>query len=162
MPLEIFINESESSYFYYEGDNIGPLANKRVRLREVKADMIGYTCELMAKAIDQDTLDMPLTAEDKERFVDVPRQRGLSRLRRSRLQEEQRRADRAIRTTSRRCSSPASALRIRSVMDGTGQAPMFQPVGGIDNFPKGFQRKLGDKITLRHRSAVDPAERATT
>jgi monoamine oxidase len=40
------------------------------------------------------------------------------------------------------------ANRIRSVMDGTGQAPMFQPIGGIDNFPKGFQRALGDKITL--------------
>ena len=53
VPLEIFVNEAEASYFYYEGDDIGPLASKRVRLREVKADMIGYTCELMAKAIDQ-------------------------------------------------------------------------------------------------------------
>ena len=26
-------------------------------------------------------------------------------------------------------------------------APMFQPVGGMDQFPKGFARKLGDKIT---------------
>jgi len=69
VPLEIFNNENESSYFYYEGDNIGPLAGKRVRMREVKADMIGYTCELMAKAIDQSALDVPLTAEDKERFV---------------------------------------------------------------------------------------------
>ena len=25
---------------------------------------------------------------------------------------------------------------------------MFQPVGGMDQFPKGFQRKLGDKITF--------------
>ena len=33
-------------------------------------------------------------------------------------------------------------------MAGTGQAPMFQPIGGIDNFPKGFQRALGDKIAL--------------
>ena len=37
--------------------------------------------------------------------------------------------------------------RIRSVMEGTGMAPMFQPVGGMDQFPKGFQRKLSDKIT---------------
>ena len=34
-------------------------------------------------------------------------------------------------------------------MSGTGQAPMFQPIGGIDNFPKGFQRALGEKIALR-------------
>ena len=52
-----------------EGDNIGPLANKRVRLREVKADMLGYTCELMAKVAEQNLLDVPLSAEDKERFL---------------------------------------------------------------------------------------------
>ena len=33
-------------------------------------------------------------------------------------------------------------------MGGTGQAPMFQPVGGMDQFPKGFQRAIGDKIHL--------------
>jgi hypothetical protein len=33
------------------------LSNTRVRLREVKADMIGYTSELIAKAIDQRQLD---------------------------------------------------------------------------------------------------------
>jgi monoamine oxidase len=69
VPLEILINEDESSYFYFEGEGVGPLAGKRVRLREVKADMIGYTCDLMAKAVRQDALDLPLTAEDKERFV---------------------------------------------------------------------------------------------
>ncbi len=47
----------------------GPLAGKRVRLREVKADMIGHTNELIVKAIDQHQLDLPLTAEDRERFV---------------------------------------------------------------------------------------------
>jgi monoamine oxidase len=69
VPLEIFINEAEASYFYYEGPSVGALANTRVRLREVKADMIGYTCELLAKAIDRNTLDVPMTAQDKDRFV---------------------------------------------------------------------------------------------
>jgi monoamine oxidase len=147
VPLEIFINEGEASYFYHEGDNIGPLANKRVRLREVKADMIGYTCELMAKAVNQDALDMPLTAEDKERFVTFLVGEGY-------LDS----ADRAYRkTTARGPGDPHDfhALlqsgfgnRIRSVIEGTGQAPMFQPVGGMDQFPKGFQRKLGDTITF--------------
>src|SRR5689334_10471642 len=66
VPLEVFINEAEASYFYYEGEDVGPLASKRVRLREVKADMLGYTCELMAKAINQGSLDMPLSPQDKE------------------------------------------------------------------------------------------------
>ena len=145
VPLEVFINEGEASYFYYEGDNIGPLANKRVRLREIKADMIGYTCELMAKAVNQNTLDLPLTAEDKEKFVTFLVTEGY-------LDS----ADHAYKkTTARGPGDPHDfkALlqsgfgnRIRSVIEGTGQAPMFQPVGGMDQFPKGFQRKLGDTI----------------
>jgi monoamine oxidase len=147
VPLEIFINEGEASYFYFEGDNIGPLANKRVRLREVKADMLGYTCELMTKALNADTLDMPLTADDKEKFVTFLVSEGY-------LDS----ADHAYRkNTARGPGDPHDfkALlrsgfgnRIRSVTEGTGQAPMFQPVGGMDQFPKGFQRKLGEKITV--------------
>ena len=41
VPLQIFLNESDGSYFYYEGSAAGSLANSRVRLREIKADLIG-------------------------------------------------------------------------------------------------------------------------
>jgi monoamine oxidase len=147
VPLEVFINEAEASYFYYEGDKLGPLAGKRVRLREVKADMIGYTTELLAKAIDQRTLDVPLSAEDKERFVTFLVSEGYLDT-----------TDHAYRKNSGRGPGDPhgfSALlqsgfanRIRSVLDGTGQAPMFQPIGGIDNFPRGFQKPLADVLTL--------------
>ncbi len=147
VPLEIFVNEAEASYFYFEGENIGPLAGTRVRLREIKADMLGYTCELMAKAVDQSALDMPLTADDKERFVTFLVTAGY-------LDS----ADHVYkRHDARGPGDPHNfhALlesgfgnRIRSVIAGTGQAPMFQPIGGMDQFPMGFQRKLGDKITL--------------
>src|SRR5687768_14408806 len=43
VPLQIFINEADAAYLYYEGKDVGPLAGRRVRLREVKADLIGYT-----------------------------------------------------------------------------------------------------------------------
>ena len=148
VPLEVFINENESSYFYYEGETIGPLASKRVRLREVKADMMGYTCELMAKAVNQDTLDLPLTAAGQGAVRHLPGQRGLSRFCRPRVQEEPPVADQATRTTSTRCCSPASAIAFDPSSTAPGMAPMFQPVGGMDQFPKGFQRKLGDKITF--------------
>lgn len=147
VPLELFVNENEASYFYYEGDALGPLANTRVRLREVKADMLGYTCELMAKAINQDGLDLPLTKDDKERFVTFLVSEGY-------LDS----ADRAYRKNSgrgpgdphdfRALLQSGFGNRIRSVMDGTGQAPMFQPIGGMDQIPKAFQKRLGDTITL--------------
>lgn len=147
VPLEIFVNEAEASYFYFEGENIGPLASKRVRLREVKADMLGHTCELLAKAVDQPGLDLPLTAEDKERLVTFLVTQGYLDT-----------ADRAYKPNAARGPGDPhnfQALlqsgfgnRIRSVITGTGQAPMFQPIGGMDQFAMGFQRKLGDKITL--------------
>ena len=147
VPLEVFINEAEAAYFYYEGANLGALASKRVRLREVKADMLGYTSELLAKAIDQGKLDLPLTAEDKERFLAFLTTEGY-------LDSK----DKAYKKHSARGPGDPhdfKALldsgfgnRIRSVMDGTGQAPMFQPVGGMDQIPKAFQKKIGDKLTL--------------
>jgi monoamine oxidase len=147
VPLQIFINEAEASYFYYEGADVGPLASKRIRFREVKADMVGYTNELLAKAIDQSKLDLPLTAEDKERLVDFLVNEGY-------LDSD----DHAYKGSSARgpgdphnfktLLQSGFGSRVRSVAGGTGQAPMFQPIGGMDNFAKGFQRAMGDRITL--------------
>jgi monoamine oxidase len=147
VPLEVFVNEAEAAYFYYEGANVGPLAAKRVRLREVKADMLGYTCELLSKAVDQGKLDVPLTAEDRERLLAFLASEGY-------LDP----SDKIYKKHSARGPGDphdftallASGFgnRMRSVMDGTGQAPMFQPIGGMDQIAKGFERKIGDKLTL--------------
>ncbi len=147
VPLQLFVNEAEASYFYYEGAEYGPLANKRVRLREVKADMIGYTAELLAKAVNKGQIDVALSAEDKERLVQFLVVEGY-------LDN----ADDAYKGGDARGGGDPynfSALlqsgfgsRARSVMVGTGQAPMFQPIGGMNEFPRGFQRALGDKIHL--------------
>ena len=161
MPVEIFINENESSYFYYEGDNIGPLASKRVRLREVKADMIGYTCELMAKAINQDTLDLPLTAEDKERFVTFLVSEGYLD---SADHAYKKNSGARTRRPARLPGAPAVRLRqpdpIRHGRHGHGaDVPAGRRHGPV---PEGFQRKLGDKITLRRRDRLDSPDRPTT
>jgi monoamine oxidase len=147
VPLQVFINENDASYFYYERTDIGPLAGKKVRLREVKGDIAGYTNELLTKAIDQSKLDLPLSKEDKERLVSFLVAEGY-------LGSE----DHAYRgSTARGAGDPHdfSALlqsgfinRIRSVQGGTGFAPVFQPVGGMDMLPKAFQRVMADKITL--------------
>ena len=144
VPVEVFINENDSSYFYYEGDKIGPLANKRLRLREVKADMIGYTNELLVKALDQGRLDLPVTAEDKQRFLTYLLAQGY-------LDSSDRRYKAfAIRGPGNPHDFAALlragfSQRMRSIppTTGTTAAPMFQPVGGMDQFPKGFERAIG-------------------
>ena len=144
VPLEIFINETENAYFYYEGSELGSLAGKRVRLREVKADMVGYTNELLVKALDQGQLDLPLTAEDKQRFLTYLVAQGY-------LDSSDRRYKAfAVRGPGNPHDFAALlrsgfSQRMRSVpaTSGTTAAPMFQPVGGMDQFPKGFERAIG-------------------
>jgi monoamine oxidase len=148
VPVQVFVNEADASYFYYEGTS--PFANRRVRLREVKADMIGYTNELLVKAIDQNQLNLPLNEDDKQRFVRFLVSEGYL--------DSNSHAYKAF--TARGPGEPydfsmllASGYgnRIRSITasDGTAAAPIFQPVGGMDQFPKGLERAIGSrKITF--------------
>ena len=158
VPLEVFINENESGYLYHEGEQFGPLAGKRIRLREAKADMRGYTAELLAKATSQDALDLPLSADDKERLVTYLVNEGY-------LDS----ADHAYRGTTAGGFSVASGLgpgdqkdphdflallrsghgnHFRSINAFQQQATMFQPVGGMDQIPMAFHRAMRDQITL--------------
>jgi monoamine oxidase len=150
VPLQIFVNESDASYFFYEGRAAGPLSNRRVRLREIKADLIGHTNELLVKAIDQRSLDLPLTNEDKQRFVNYLVAQGYLDV-----------SDRRYKAFVHRGPGDPYALdalmqsgfgsRVRSIplRDGTQSAPMFHPVGGMDQIAHGFQRAIGaSRITL--------------
>ncbi len=74
VPLEIFNNINENAYLYAEGK--GPLSNRPVRIKEISYDMRGYMCEFLEKAIHQDALDLPLTQEDKEKFIEYLRVEG--------------------------------------------------------------------------------------
>jgi monoamine oxidase len=150
VPLETFINEADASYFYYEGAAVGSLGNKRVRLREVKADLVGQVNELLVKAIDQRSLDLPLTADDQERLADFLVAQGY-------LDRKDRRykafADRGPGDPYQLSALLEAGFgnRIRSIppRDGTLAAPMFHPIGGMDQIPKAFARAIGpSRITF--------------
>jgi len=144
VPLQIFVNEADASYFYYEGTAAGSLANRRIRLSEIKADMIGHTNELLVKAIDQRQLDVPLTDEDTQRFVNYLVTQGYL--------DSSNRLYKAFATRGSGDPYELGALlragfasRLRSIppRDGTGVALMFHPVGGMDQFAKAFEREIG-------------------
>jgi monoamine oxidase len=119
-----------------------------VRLREVKADLLGSTSELLAKAMDQGQIDVPLSEEDKELLIDFLVRSGY-------LDSE----DHLYRPPTSRGSQDRhdlSALlrsgfeaRVRSLYIGTGGPdPVFQPIGGMMQIPLAFQRAIGDRLTL--------------
>jgi len=148
VPLQLFVNESDASYFYYEGS--GALSNQRVRLREIKADMIGHTNELLVKAIDQRALDLPLSDEDRKRLVDFLIGSGYLDASDHRYKAFEHRGpgdpyafDALVR------SSFTSQIRSIPPRDGTQAAPMFHPVGGMDQIARAFQRAIGNpRITF--------------
>jgi len=148
VPLEIFVDATDANYFYEEDPSLGPLSGTAVRLREVKADLWGATSELLAKAMDQGAIDSPLTVEDRERLVSFLVRAGY-------LDN----ADHAYRPPASRGSQDRHDLgallrtgfgsRVRSLYAGTGgPAPVFQPVGGMQQIPLAFQRAMGDRIML--------------
>lgn len=74
LNLEVFANFNEGAFYYSAGR--GPLANQRLRLREVRSDLRGHTSELLAKAIHQDALDLPMSPTDVERLLSYLREEG--------------------------------------------------------------------------------------
>ena len=147
VPLEVFVNASDANIFYEENADLGPLSGTPVRLREVKADMWGATTELVAKAVNAGDIYTPLTEEDADLLVQFLVRSGY-------LDDE----DLVYAPPSSRRSDEVhdlSALlrtgfwaRARSLNQETGgPAPLFQPVGGMQQISFGFERAMPGRIT---------------
>ena len=150
VKVEPFANDAENNIFYYEGDQAGPLARKRVRKREITADLAGRVNELIVKAIDQRQLDLAMSADDQKRLVDFLVVEGYLD-----------RTDHLYKAfdvrgggdpyTLPQILQPAFTRSIRSIpaTEGTSALTMFQPAGGMDQFPKGLQRAIDpSRLTL--------------
>ena len=149
VPLELFVNWTDANYMWQEDPERGPLAGRRVRLREVKADLWGSTTELLAKAMEQGQIDAPLTEEDKQLLVEFLVRAGYLDsddlvYQSPRLRGAEGRYDLSALLQS------GFAAQVRSLNAGTGGPhPVFQPIGGMQEIPFAFQRAIGDKITLQ-------------
>ena len=63
VPYEVFTNANADAYIYNE--KTGSTPGNPTRYRTAKADVFGYTSDLLNYATDQGALDQRLTAEDK-------------------------------------------------------------------------------------------------
>jgi monoamine oxidase len=150
VPVQVFLNEADGNYFYFEGNSAGALSNKKIRMREVKADLTGAINELLVKAIDQKKLDLPLTPEDQKRLTSYLISQGYLDTTTRSYHAFENRGEGDPYQLAQLLQGPFSQ-RLRSVpaIEGTTAAPMFQPIGGMDQITKGFQRAMDPKrITL--------------
>ena len=146
VPLEVFLNDSDNNYFYFEGNAGGALSNKKIRVREVKADLAGSINELLVKAIDQKQLDLPLSAEDQNRLTRYLINQGYLDTNTRSYRAFENRGEGNPYTLAELLQGPfGNRLRSIPAIEGTTAAPMFQPVGGMDQISKGFQRAMDAK-----------------
>ena len=166
VPLESFVNDNDASYVYFEKAS-GPLAGKPVRKGEIAADIRGYTAEVVAKAASQGQLDAPLSGLDREKFIAYLVNEG-------RLSK----TDLTYKGTEGRGFSvhpgagvdpgpgkelppfafkdvlDSNAWRVLSSVTGyEQQRTMLQPIGGMDQIAKAFEKQVGPMI--RYSTVVE-------
>ena len=146
VPLEVEVNSSRSAYVM--GDD-----GSKLRMRTAINDTRGRIAELLAKAINQHSLDQTLSAADRERLLPFLKTYGDLG------------PDYAFAGTERSgfgnapgagaaFASPSTALPLEQLLANQQlpmtlfednlymQATMFEPVGGMDRIHAGFDRNL--------------------
>jgi monoamine oxidase len=148
VATEVFVPDCETAYL---AQTRGPLAGKRLRLREARADFDGHIAELLSKALSQSQLDQPLTAEDRDRVLAYLR--GLGALDEKRQYRGSMR--RGVDAEGRRTEPVPLHDLFGGVppfyvqTDYSSQPTMMQVAGGMDRLPAAFAAKLAKQITYR-------------
>jgi monoamine oxidase len=156
VPLEVEVNTTRSAYFEAEGLNGG----KSVQNRQMEYDTRGHVSELLAKCIKQGSLDQDLTAHDKEQMLAFLKTYG--DLSPDLFYKGSKRAGwKTSPGAADVVGVPHDPLDMRALLSAQlwtqlmeedeidWQATMFQPVGGMDQVPMAFRKKLGSVIRSR-------------
>src|SRR5688500_16416236 len=143
VPTEVFVVDTESAYLL---QTRGPLAGRRIRLREAHADFDGYIAELLSKALSQAQLDQPLTADDRDRLLAYLRQLGA-------LDQQRQYRGSPRRAGYNQSSTPLSLhdllggnFNFQLGIDWDSQPTMMQVVGGMDRLPAALAARLGNRV----------------
>jgi monoamine oxidase len=158
IPMEIMVQENDAGYIQNNNAD-GPLAGRRFRKREIKADMRGYTAELLAKLVDEGALNDELTGQDKEKLTDYLVREGFLEFRDLSYKGTHHRGLKNFDVMANGSPNTASdALAFKELLQsGLGNSfqgvttvdhphTMYQPSGGMDQIAKAFERNLGDDV----------------
>lgn len=131
------------------------------RYHALSADFEGNVAELLAKAIDNKSLDQAVTAEDRDKLKEALRDWGLldKNMRYTKGRSSARRGfDRPAGGGVNGAPIPSEPFAFGDVLDthigsiiaqhmqADHQTTMFQPVGGMGMIGKAFGRQVADKI----------------
>lgn len=175
VPLEPFMQVNYNAYIH----STQAFGGKPQRYRHVQADYYGYVGELLAKAVKKDALSDTVTKEDAEILLESLRDWGA--------------LDRDFRYVKGRASSnrrgwakepgggltaepiPSDPMDLQTLLRSgawksiaTGltwdhEFSIFQPVGGMEQVAKGFERAVGKFVRLNSKvMKIEQGEKGVT
>ena len=159
VPLEVEINTTRSALLQSDNFNGG----KPVVQRQLVNDTRGHISELLSKCIRQGALDQDIDAEDRARMLSFLRAYG-DLTPDYRFTGTSRSGYKTVPGAGPQDGVPYDPLPMHALLDTNlwqgllteemidWQATMFQPVGGMDQIPRAFEKKLGNVI--RHNAEV--------
>jgi monoamine oxidase len=157
VDVELFNNDNDNSYAFFTKGS-GPLAGKRVRKREIAADIRGHAAELLAKAVQTKALDQEFSGDDKELFLSYLDSEGWLKGKNHDYAGTDGRGwivKPGAGLIAGEESKPYSLTDVlhsdgwkvlSSVAEWDQQRTMFQPKGGMYMIPNGFMRNIDPKL----------------
>ncbi len=174
VELEPFIEVNHNAYLH----DSASFGGQPQRYREVMSDFNGFTAELLAKAVNQKSLDLPISAEERRDVLEAMKGWGLldasyaytaktASSRRGWSKPPGAGPDGAPITSEplQRAAIMRSGLwqYLAFNMAGDVQTTMFQPVGGMDMIGRAFARQVDDLVTHNVRvSSIHQDENGVT
>lgn len=167
IPLEVFVNGNRNSLMVSDK----AFGGKPVEQRQIINDARGYVAELLAKSVRQGELDEGFTVEDSERLMAFLRTFGDLRLD-GNYDGSQRSGVSQLAGAGDVSEKLRPPIELQALLDANfwsgvvfeegfdQQAPMLQPVGGMDRIPYAFAGRLGK--TIHYRSVVKRIEKTTS
>jgi len=153
VPLEVFCINNDNAFV---STTTGALAGRRVRMREVRADLHGYVAELLSKALSQSALDLPLTATDRECLLEYLKREGALD-ERATYHGTPRRGYRVPPGAGDAAGLQTDPLDLGALLQSklglqlqseyVVQPTMFQVAGGTDRLAAALATHVGDRIT---------------
>ncbi|WP_261665364.1 flavin monoamine oxidase family protein [Deinococcus sp. Marseille-Q6407] len=155
VPLEAFIQVNENAYVHRKD------TKKKYRIREVRSDFYGYTAELLAKSIKKGALDQDMTPEDRDMMTEAMSEWGAlddaNKYVKGMISSARRgyNVDPASRLQPGEPSDPIPFQELMkdkywtSLIQGLvyeHQQAIFQPVGGMDQMARAFEKRTRDMI----------------
>lgn len=163
VALEPFMQVNTNALLH----NTQAFGGKPIRYREIQADFMGHTSELLAKAVNKQALSEDVTKEDAEILLEALRDWGSL--------DKDLRYVKGPESSDRRGWAknpggglsaypiPSEPMKFSTVLQShlwTGlsagfgierQSSIFQPVGGMDNVAKGFEKHVGQFVRFNSK-----------